>query len=143
MNTGSDPLQALFGIEFAVMLLGGGHNPAAFHAIGGRRTPHDDVLAATGIDRLAAGNDQLGIEVETIVDRAADAWIAPIESVSNSESGFELVYQGSAVILVRPIALAPGESTSIQVEQRVRVTLDPGSALAEVVSDPAEAPARP
>jgi hypothetical protein len=52
------------------------------------------------------------------------AWIAPIESVSNSEAGFELVYQGSAILLARPIALAPGERTSFRVDQRVTVSAD-------------------
>ncbi len=62
------------------------------------------------------------------------AWIAPIETVSNSEAGFELVYQGSAVLLVRPIALAPGERTSLRIDQRVTV-------MAHVPA--AEAAARP
>jgi len=140
-NAGPDRLDALFGIEFALMLLGGGHNPAAFHAIAGRRTPHDDTLVVSGIDRLAAGNDQLGIEIETALDGPADAWIAPIESVSNSESGFELVYQGSAVVLLRPISLAAGESASFNVEQRVTITPEPGAVTGEAGAVPAEAPA--
>ena len=140
-NAGPDRIDALFGIEFALMLLGGGHNPAAFHAIAGRRVPHDDTLTVSGIDLLAAGNDQLGIEIETALDGPADAWISPIESVSNSESGFELVYQGSSVVLLRPIGLAAGESASFNVEQRVTITPDPGAVAREAGAVPAEAPA--
>ena len=57
------------------------------------------------------------------MDGPVTVWIAPIESVSNSEAGFELVYQGSAVLLGRQIALAPGERTSLRVEQRATIAV--------------------
>ena len=123
-NVSDAHLDALLGIEFAVMLLGGGHNPAAFHEIDGRRIAHDERLEVRDIDRLTSGNEQLGVGLETAVDAPVTAWIAPIESVSNSEAGFELVYQGSAILLVRPIGLAPGEHTSLRVDQRVTVIAD-------------------
>jgi hypothetical protein len=122
VNTSGDRLDALLGIEFAVMLLGGGHNPAAFHEIDGRRIAHDERIEVRDIEHLASGNDQLGVRLDTTVDGPVSAWIAPIESVSNSEAGFELVYQGSAVLLARPIALAPGERTALRVDQRVTVS---------------------
>jgi len=122
VNTGNAGLEALFGVEFAVMLLGGGHNPAAFHEVDGRRIPHDERLVVPTVGRLMSGNDQIGVAIETVVDEAVAAWIAPIETVSNSEGGFELVYQGSAVLLFRPIALAPGERASLRVEQLVTVS---------------------
>jgi hypothetical protein len=123
-NVSGESLDALLGIEFAVMLLGGGHNPAAFHEVDGRRIAHDERLEVRDIDRLASGNEQLGVALETATDALVSAWIAPIETVSNSEAGFELVYQGSAILLVRPIALAPGERTSLRVDQRVTVIAD-------------------
>jgi alpha-amylase len=124
VNTSNDRLEALLGIEFAVMLLGGGHNPAAFHAHEGRRIAHDERLELRDLTHLASGNDQLGLTIETRVDRPVDAWIAPIESVSNSEAGFELVYQGSSVVFVRPVDLAPGEAASIRLDQCVSVSTD-------------------
>jgi hypothetical protein len=122
VNTGNAGLEALFGVEFAVMLLGGGHNPAAFHEVDGRRIPHDERLVVPTVGRLRSGNDQIGVAIDTVVDEVVAAWIAPIETVSNSEGGFELVYQGSAVLLFRPIALAPGERASLRVEQLVTVS---------------------
>ncbi|HEV8544803.1 MAG TPA: alpha-amylase/4-alpha-glucanotransferase domain-containing protein [Candidatus Limnocylindrales bacterium] len=121
LNTSDTPFEALLGVEFAVMLLGGGHNPAAFHDIGGRRIPHDERLEVADVIKLVAGNEQLGVTVETLVDAPATAWISPIESVSNSEAGFELVYQGSSVVLVRPITLGPGEAASMRLDQRVTI----------------------
>jgi alpha-amylase len=39
---------------------------------------------------------------------ASHFWIAPIETVSESEEGFERVYQGSQILVVWPHALAAG-----------------------------------
>jgi alpha-amylase len=128
VNGADRPLEAVFGIEFALMLLGGGHNPAAFHDVDGRRLPHDERAEAESVDRLTSGNDQIGVALETILDAPATAWIAPIETVSNSEGGFELVYQGSSVVLVRPISLTPGARTTMRVVQHVTVAADAFSA---------------
>ncbi len=55
---------------------------------------------------------------------AADAWWSPIETVSNSESGFERVYQGSSLLLSWPLHLEPGDSRRFSVRQAVRVARD-------------------
>jgi alpha-amylase len=44
-------------------------------------------------------------------------WIAPIETVSESEDGFERIYQGSQIIAVWPVELQSGT------EWRGRLTL--------------------
>ena len=121
-NAGREPFECLLGIEFATMLLGGGHNPAAYHEIEGRRIAHDETYVANGIEQLRAGNEWLGVNVETVADGPVDAWISPIETVSNSEAGFELVYQGSCVVLLRQVELAPGAAATLGVEQRVTVS---------------------
>ena len=119
-----EPFEALLGLEFATMLLGGGHNPAAWHEVDGQRLPHDEFATASDVDRLQSGNDQLGIRLETLIQPAADAWISPIRTVSNSEGGFELVYQGSCFVALRPISVLPGETAALRVEQVVSVTAD-------------------
>jgi alpha-amylase len=126
-NVSDQRFEALLGLEFAVMLLGGGHNPAAWHEVDGRRLPHDAFATTTGVNRLLSGNDQMGITLETLIQPAADAWISPIRTVSNSEGGFELVYQGSCVVAVRPITLEPGERANLRIEQVVSVTADRGA----------------
>jgi hypothetical protein len=126
-NVSAAPFDGLLGIEFAMMLLGGGHNPAAFHDVDGRRIAHDESLTAGAVERLRAGNDLVGVSLETVADGPVGAWISPIESVSNSESGFELIYQGSCVLLHRQVELAPGASATIRLEQRVAVAVDLGA----------------
>jgi alpha-amylase len=92
-------------------MLGGGGNPAAWWDLGGTRTAHDAAGSADGVDTIAQGNDYIGISV-TSSTTGADAWWSPIETVSNSEDGFERVYQGSALLLSWPVLLHDGERWS-------------------------------
>jgi hypothetical protein len=62
--------------------------------------------------------------VETSVNPPADAWRAPIETVSNSEAGFERVYQGSALLLSWLVSIRPGQAWSASVEHRTSVEVD-------------------
>ena len=90
----------------------------------GERTAHDGTGEASGIDAIGYGNDWVGVAVEAQLTPAADAWWAPIETVSNSESGFERVYQGSGLLLSWPLTLGPGESRRFAVAQSVTVARD-------------------
>ena len=56
--------------------------------------------------------------------RAAETWISPIDTVSNSEAGFERVYQGSALVFAWPLVLAPGAATTVRMEHTVTTTRD-------------------
>ena len=62
--------------------------------------------------------------MESRLEPAGDAWWAPIETVSNSEAGFERVYQGSALVLTWPLDLAPGARMSVRVEHVVSTSCD-------------------
>jgi hypothetical protein len=39
---------------------------------------------------------------------AREFWISPIETVSESEEGFERIYQGSQIIAIWPVEISPG-----------------------------------
>ena len=51
---------------------------------------------------------------------AAQLWISPIETVSESEEGFERVYQGSQILCIWNVALSPTESWSAETMLHVR-----------------------
>ena len=123
-NTSDGPIRCRVGQEWSVMLLGGGGNPSAWYEVGGTRRAHDGSGSATGVSSVGQGNDWVGLAVESRPAPAADAWWAPIETVSNSEDGFERVYQGSSLLLSWGLDLAPGAETTFTVEQRVSVAND-------------------
>ena len=94
-NRSEGALRALLGVEWTLTMLGGGGNPAAWWEVDGARTGHGTSETSRGVTEFAQGNDYVGISVAAAVSRPAGAWIAPVETVSNSEGGFERVYQGS------------------------------------------------
>jgi len=129
-NTGDAPFTARLAVEWSTMLLGGGGNPAAWQETDGERVAHDARLTATGVSSMAAGNDDVGIRIVTAFEPPEDLWTAPIETVSNSEAGFELVYQGSTALIGRVVTLGPGESPSLSIEHCAAETAGRGLGLA-------------
>ena len=123
-NRGAGPLEATLAVEWATTMLGGGGNPAAYYVIDGERISHDGAGSRASLTELRSGNEYIGLELATRVEPAAEAWISSIDTISNSEAGFERVYQGSALVLSWPLALAAGAATTVRVEHAVTTTRD-------------------
>ena len=123
-HRGTEPVEARLGLEFGIHLLGGGGNPSAWYDLRGERTAHDGSGTARGVDAIGFGNDWVAVAVTARPEPAADAWWSPIETVSNSESGFERVYQGSALLLSWPVRLEPGAARRFAVRLKVAVARD-------------------
>jgi hypothetical protein len=117
-------IEALLGLEWTLTMLGGGGNPSAWWDVEGTRTGHDSRGTAAGLTTFAQGNDYIGIAVTTTVSRPAEAWWAPVETVSNSEGGFERIYQGSGLLLSWPLVLAAGGSFTVRVGHVVATAFD-------------------
>jgi 4-alpha-glucanotransferase len=64
--------------------------------------------AAVPASPLRVVDEWQGVQVAVTAPSARDFWIAPIETVSEAEDGFERIYQGSQIIAVWPVELAPG-----------------------------------
>ena len=50
----------------------------------------------------------------------------PIETISNSEGGFERIHQGTCTLLAWPLRLEPGERKAFRIEQHVMTVRDEG-----------------
>ena len=74
--------------------------------------------------KLAFGNDHEGVKISATVEPAARLTWYPVETVSNSEGGFERVYQGSSLLARWPVSLAPGESTTRKIGFRAVQSID-------------------
>jgi 4-alpha-glucanotransferase len=123
-NRGDEPAHFRLGIEYAITMLGGGGNPAAWWDVGGKRMAHNASAIADAITEIAQGNDWIGLSLETTIGPAASVWCAPIETISNSESGFERVYQGSALLVSWLIRLDPGEPFTANIRHAARIEVD-------------------
>jgi alpha-amylase len=95
-NRSAIQIDARLGLEWTLTMLGGGANPAAWIELDGSRDSHDSRGTASGVTAIAQGNDSIGISVGSTPTEPADVWWAPVDTISNSEAGFERVYQGPA-----------------------------------------------
>jgi alpha-amylase len=131
-NPGDRPMAFELAVEWNVNLLGGGHNPAAWYETrDGTRSPHDTAGDLAAASALAFGNDHEGVRVAATVEPAARMTWYPVETVSNSESGFERAYQGSSLLFRWLVALDPGERQTRTVRFEVAQSIDRSAAEAK------------
>ena len=123
-NRSDSVLAGRLALEWNLTFLGGGGNPAAWYEIGGSHLAHDSSGTQPDTDRVVSGNTYIGIRLVTDVAPAADAWWYPIDTISNSESGFERVYQGSSLVFSWPVQLAAGEHLEVAVAHEIEATRD-------------------
>jgi hypothetical protein len=64
------------------------------------------------------------VSIESTLAEAGDLWWAPVETISNSEAGFERVYQGAGILVSWPISLAPGASKTVRIDHAVSADRD-------------------
>jgi alpha-amylase len=61
-----------------------------------------------------------GITVAVEAEPRAEVWRYPVMTVSRSESGFELNYQGTCLLVVVPLVLGKGDSLSFRMTLSIR-----------------------
>ena len=87
-----------FGVEFNLAGLPSGADDRFFHVGDQRFGQLGEKLDLNGAQSLGLTDDWLGIDVRLEIDRPSGIWAFPIESVSQSEGGFELVHQSVVVL---------------------------------------------
>ncbi|MBI2853315.1 MAG: DUF1926 domain-containing protein [Chloroflexi bacterium] len=114
-NLGNKVVSAVFGVEWNINLLGGGHNDQAYYEVPGLSLD-DWRLDSTGelpkLAHIIMGNRYLGIRLHLEVRPEAEVWRFPVETATNSEAGVEGLYQASCVLVRIPFTLAPQQETS-------------------------------
>jgi hypothetical protein len=113
-------------LELNLNLSGGGGNPDAYYRWPGNDARHDAHGSAPA-NSLRFGNQRQGVDVAIRTSPAAKAEWSAVETVSNSEAGFEKVYQGSCLLIRWPVALPVGERVTL----RASFTADQAPALHE------------
>ena len=92
--------------------------PDRYFEMQGQRFPLRWGAAVPAVD-LRVVDEWQHISVKFDAPRARDFWITPTETVSESEDGFERIYQGSQIIAIWPIDLGAGAEWSGQMSLQV------------------------
>jgi hypothetical protein len=137
-NTSESAVDADLGLSWAFDLMGGGANPGAYYAWttdDGEpvTSPHDGTGDFATATRLAFGNHDAGVRVDLELGSPGRLTWYPVETVSNSEAGFERVYQGSSLMIRWPLALAPGASAAYRAH--LAVTQEHDLVVSELPTD--------
>jgi alpha-amylase len=107
----SKPLRAQVGLELVLNLLAPDEPDRYFETPAGRHSLRwtAAVPALPGESASLRIVDEWQNVAATIeAPAASQLWVAPIETVSESEMGFERVYQGSQILILWPVEIATG-----------------------------------
>ncbi len=128
VTAGEEAIEGELVLEWNLNLMGGGGNPAAHYRWGEEEVRHDSSGAlATTDPELWFGNTYVGVDIAaSAAPPAAREWY-PVETVSNSEAGFERVYQGSCLTFRWPVGLDGGQSASFNLRFSVAQSTDVGA----------------
>lgn len=111
-------IQTIFGTEFNLNLLGESP-PERYYEIDGAR-PENPWMGSwgesSGVEEVVLKNEAIGIFIRLRFDLPAKLWRFPIYTVSQSESGFEKVYQGSSLFPHWDLSLGPREKWNLRMQ---------------------------
>ena len=88
-----------FGVEFNFATMPGGASDRYFYdSTGSQLGTLDSQQSLSNSERIGLVDEWQGLDVSLEVSQSAGIWSFPIETISQSESGFELVHQSVAVV---------------------------------------------
>lgn len=113
----AEPLRLMAGLELVFNLLAPDASDRYFEWTGGHEPLRWGGTAPAPELRMVDEWQNVSILIHAA--GAREFWVAPIETVSESEDGFERVYQGSQILPLWPLELAPGALWTGRVSVRV------------------------
>jgi alpha-amylase len=116
-NLSSEELNISFGSEFNFSFLAGDAHDRYYDIPG--HTLEKRHLASFGetnnVKQASLVDEWLRLRLTLALSQPASLWRAPVETVSQSEAGFERVYQSSMVMPVWRISLLPGKTWDAEI----------------------------
>ena len=108
-NPSDKVVNGRFGSEWNLNLSGGTDGRGVFLLADGRPVEGWTLQSTLdfGAEDLVVGNRDLGWQVLIHLSPGGRVWCSPLETISNSEGGFERTYQGTTFLFHWPLDLAP------------------------------------
>ena len=72
------------------------------------------------VDKIGLRDKWSGIEVDISYSEKSRLWVYPVETVSQSEDGFERTYQGTAFLPIWRLNLKPQEEWDMNISLNVK-----------------------
>jgi hypothetical protein len=120
-NLSAEELNTSFGSEFNFSLLAGNAQDRYYDVPGHVLEKRN--LASTGetndVEQVSLVDEWLKLKLTLAFSLSATLWRAPVETVSQSEGGFERVYQSSMVMPIWRLSLPPGKSWEVEIRAKI------------------------
>src|SRR3990172_9049727 len=120
-NINNEELNVVYGTEFNFSLLAG-NAPDRYYDMPGH-TLDKRHLASTGetnnVSLVSIVDEWLKLRLTLSFSQPAMLWRAPVETVSQSEAGFERVYQSSMVMPLWRLSLGAGKSWDMEIQVKI------------------------
>ncbi len=113
---GQEPLSFVFAPELNLNLLAGNAPDRYYLLPDGTRLPMSHRGQTAQLDGVRLVEEWGRFALSLRSKPAFHLWCYPVETVSNSEDGFERNFQGSCLLLRVPLELSPGERQEIRFE---------------------------
>ena len=113
------PVVARFGVELNLTLLAGDDPQRYYEWAGSGPVRLNQRGQCLETDRFTMVDEWSQFRVTLCLDRRGDIWYMPVETVSQSEEGFERTYQGSALLSSWLLALNPGVPEQLNVRLEI------------------------
>lgn len=121
-NLSDKNLSLWIGTEFNISLLAG-NAPDRYYIINGSK-PQDPSMSSIGVSpniyELSVIDKWSGMSIIIEASKIRDLWRFPIETVSQSEGGFERTYQQSCILLHRKINLTADNREAFTIRFRIK-----------------------
>jgi alpha-amylase len=121
-NQGKDTIKFIFGVEFNLTLLAKDADDR-YYSLNDDRLA-DGLMQSEGelleVENFGLHDDWYKFKISLLNSGGANVWRFPVETVSQSEGGFEKTYQGSCILIHWNITLAVNKSTEIGIEMKIR-----------------------
>jgi len=116
---GQDSFEATFAIEFSFALYGG-KDDCHFSRGGDEWQSLAETAKPKGVRAIRLVDPYRGVEVSLHFDADANIFRFPLQTVSQSESGFELIKQATMIVVQWPLTFSSGERTQRRIELELK-----------------------
>jgi len=120
-NLENSPIELWFAPEFNYALLAG-NAPDRYYYFD-QQLNEKKHLASSGIvnavRQMGLKDEWLKIDIQLTFNRNATVWRFPVETISQSEGGFERIYQSSVVIPNWKIHIEPSADWTVEINQKI------------------------
>ncbi|MGC2425225.1 MAG: alpha-amylase/4-alpha-glucanotransferase domain-containing protein [Nitrospirota bacterium] len=117
-NEGNEELNTAFAVEFNFSLLAG-NSPDRYFEVPGHSLKAGNFASAgelNNVQEVRMVDEWLNYVLTLSFSEKAALWRFPVETVSQSESGYERVFQGSSVVPVWRVTLQPGVDSPLSIK---------------------------